>query len=86
MGQGRLGFCILNAAVEMEKSGLWMPEMKVAGMHDGITCYGTMIAWSGELGRDAIAKLLTTTFNEERAADEKLAGLGEKTVNLKAAS
>jgi len=28
----------------MEKSGLWMLEMKAAGMHCGIACYGTVIA------------------------------------------
>jgi hypothetical protein len=43
------------------------------------------IAWSEELGRDAIAKRLTTNHNEEKAADKKLWGIGEKTVNLKAA-
>ena len=31
-----------------------MLEMKAAGMHCGITCYGTVIAWTGELGREAI--------------------------------
>ena len=53
--------------------------------HYEITRYGTMIAWSEELGRDAIAKLLTTNLNEEKAADKKLSGIGEKTVNFKAA-
>ena len=53
--------------------------------HYEIARYGTMIAWSEELGRDAIAKLLTTTLNEEKAADKKLSSIGEKTVNLKAA-
>jgi Domain of unknown function (DUF892) len=43
------------------------------------------IAWSEELGRDAIAKRLTTNHNEEKAADKKLGGIAEKTVNLKAA-
>ena len=42
-----------------------MLEMKAAGMHCGIARYGTVIAWSGELGRDAIAQLLTTPLNEE---------------------
>ena len=50
-----------------------------------ITRYGSMIAWSEELGRDAIAKLLTTNLNEEKAADKKLTVIGEKKVNLKAA-
>ena len=42
--------------------------------HYEITRYGTLIAWAEELGRDAIAKLLTTTLNEEKAADKKLTG------------
>jgi ferritin-like metal-binding protein YciE len=54
--------------------------------HYEITRYGTLIAWSGELGRDAIAKLLNTTLKEEKAADKKLTSIAEKKVNLKAAS
>jgi len=53
--------------------------------HYEITRYGTLIAWSEELGLDAIAKLLTTNLNEEKAADKKLTAIGEKKVNLKAA-
>jgi hypothetical protein len=53
--------------------------------HYEITRYGSMIAWSEELGREAIAKLLTTNLNEEKAADKKLTSIGEKKVNLKAA-
>ena len=53
--------------------------------HYEITRYGTMIAWSEELGREAIGKLLTTNLNEEKAADKKLTAIGEKKVNLKAA-
>jgi ferritin-like metal-binding protein YciE len=53
--------------------------------HYEITRYGSLIAWSEELGRDAIAKLLTTTLNEEKAADKKLTTIGKKKVNLKAA-
>ena len=69
------------------------PEVLDAGMlaaaqaveHYEITRYGTMISWSEELGREAIAKLLTTSLNEEKAADKKLTAIGEKKVNLKAA-
>jgi ferritin-like metal-binding protein YciE len=53
--------------------------------HYEITRYGTLIAWSEELGRDAVAKLLTTTLNEEKAADKKLTSIAEQKVNLKAA-
>jgi ferritin-like metal-binding protein YciE len=53
--------------------------------HYEITRYGTLIAWAQELENDAVAKLLTTTLNEEKAADKKLSGIAEKKVNLKAA-
>jgi ferritin-like metal-binding protein YciE len=53
--------------------------------HYEITRYGTLISWSEELGRGAIAKLLNTNLNEEKAADKKLTAIGEKKVNLKAA-
>lgn len=54
--------------------------------HYEITRYGTLIAWAEELGKDAVAKLLTTTLNEEKAADKKLTSIAEKKVNMKAAS
>jgi ferritin-like metal-binding protein YciE len=53
--------------------------------HYEITRYGTLIAWAEELGKDAVAKLLTTTLNEEKATDKKLTGIAEKKVNFKAA-
>jgi ferritin-like metal-binding protein YciE len=53
--------------------------------HYEITRYGTLIAWAEELGKDAVAKLLTTTLKEEQAADKKLSSIAEKKVNLKAA-
>jgi ferritin-like metal-binding protein YciE len=53
--------------------------------HYEITRYGTLIAWAEELGKDAVAKLLTTTLKEEKAADKKLSSIAEKKVNLKAA-
>jgi ferritin-like metal-binding protein YciE len=53
--------------------------------HYEITRYGTLIAWAEELGQDAVAKLLTTTLNEEKAADKKLSIIAEKKVNMRAA-
>ena len=53
--------------------------------HYEITRYGTLIAWAGELGNDALSKLLTTSLNEEKAADRKLWTIAERKVNLKAA-
>jgi ferritin-like metal-binding protein YciE len=52
--------------------------------HYEITRYGTLITWAKELGKDGVAKLLTTTLNEEKATDKKLSALAEKRVNLKA--
>ena len=46
--------------------------------HYEITRYGTMITWASELGQDAVAKLLTTTLNEEKNTDKKLSALAEK--------
>jgi len=46
--------------------------------HYEITRYGSMIAWSEELGRGAIDMLLTTNLNEEKAADKKLTSIGER--------
>ncbi|HEY7384975.1 MAG TPA: ferritin-like domain-containing protein [Beijerinckiaceae bacterium] len=54
--------------------------------HYEITRYGTLIAWADELGNEAVAKLLTTTLNEEKRVDKKLSSIAEKKVNLKAAS
>jgi ferritin-like metal-binding protein YciE len=53
--------------------------------HYEITRYGSLIAWSEELGHDAIARLMTTTLNEEKGADKKLTTIAERKVNLKAA-
>jgi ferritin-like metal-binding protein YciE len=53
--------------------------------HYEITRYGSLIAWSEELGHEAVAKLLTTNLNEEKTADKKLTTIAEQKVNLKAA-
>ncbi len=49
--------------------------------HYEITRYGTLIAWSRELGRDDCADLLRQTIAEEEAADEKLTRLSEERLN-----
>ena len=53
--------------------------------HYEITRYGTLISWSEQLGKADVARLLTQTLEEEKAADAKLSKLGEATVNRKAA-
>jgi ferritin-like metal-binding protein YciE len=52
--------------------------------HYEITRYGTLIAWSHELGHDAVGNLLRKTLTEEKATDKKLTDLAEKKVNTKA--
>lgn len=54
--------------------------------HYEITRYGTLIAWAEELEKEAVARLLARTLDEEKAADEKLTGIARKKVNAKAAS
>src|ERR1700759_147354 len=49
--------------------------------HYEITRYGSLIAWSEELGHEAIAKLLTTSIKEEKGADKKLTAIAENKVN-----
>ena len=49
--------------------------------HYEITRYGTLIAWSRELGRDDCAEILGQTIAEERKADEKLTTIAETRLN-----
>lgn len=53
--------------------------------HYEMTRYGTLITWSKQLGKTEVATLLATTLAEEKAADEKLSGIAESTVNRQAA-
>lgn len=53
--------------------------------HYEITRYGTLIAWSNQIGKGDIAKILEQTLAEEKQTDEKLTQLGERKVNRKAA-
>ncbi|HRO15692.1 MAG TPA: ferritin-like domain-containing protein [Paracoccus sp. (in: a-proteobacteria)] len=52
--------------------------------HYEITRYGTLIAWSRELGRNDAAALLKQTLDEEYAADDKLTKVAEARLNRKA--
>jgi ferritin-like metal-binding protein YciE len=54
--------------------------------HYEMTRYGTLIAWAKQLGRGDCASVLQRTLDEEKAADQKLTGLAESKVNLRAAS
>ncbi|TIW49267.1 MAG: DUF892 family protein, partial [Mesorhizobium sp.] len=48
--------------------------------------YGTLIAWAQQSGNEAVARLLTATLNEEKAADKKLTTIAERKVNEKAST
>ena len=55
--------------------------------HYEISRYGTLIAWSEELGHDDIVRFLTTNLNEEKAANTKLNTIAlRKGINRRAAS
>ncbi|TDR93339.1 ferritin-like domain-containing protein [Enterovirga rhinocerotis] len=52
--------------------------------HYEISRYGTLIAWSKQAGRSDVADLLSETLAEEKATDETLSALAEKSVNRQA--
>lgn len=52
--------------------------------HYEITRYGTLIAWSKQLGRDQIASILQETLDEEYATDSKLTAMATSKTNVKA--
>ena len=49
--------------------------------HYEMTRYGTLIAWSKELGMDDCAEILEKTLSEEKAADRKLTSIAEERLN-----
>lgn len=49
--------------------------------HYEIASYGSMVAWSQELGLDEVASMLSETLDQEKAADEKLSALAGSTIN-----
>ncbi|WP_375397465.1 ferritin-like domain-containing protein [uncultured Sphingomonas sp.] len=54
--------------------------------HYEITRYGTLIAWSNQLGRPEIAAILKETLDEEYATNDKLTQLAVGSDNAKAAA
>src|ERR1700728_662135 len=52
-----------------------------AAEHYEIARYGSLIAWSKQLGRDDAATLLQKTLEEEKATDKKLTSLAEGKIN-----
>jgi ferritin-like metal-binding protein YciE len=53
--------------------------------HYEITCYGTLIAWARQLGRQPVVELLAQTMREEKAMDTKLTAMAECKINRLAA-
>ena len=53
--------------------------------HYEITRYATLFAWATQLGKSEAARLLRANLEQEYAADRKLSGLAEKTLNREAA-
>ena len=49
--------------------------------HYEITRYGTLIAWSQELGQDRVVDLLGQTLAEEKAMDRRLSQLAQARLN-----
>ena len=57
-----------------------------AAEHYEIVRYGSLIAWTRQLGRNDCASVLQKTIDEEKATDQKLTSLAEGKINLRAAS
>ena len=53
--------------------------------HYEITRYGALIAWAGELGRNDLIPHFKANLAEEKATDQKLTAMAEKSVKRKAA-
>jgi len=54
--------------------------------HYEIAVYGTLMNWAKALGHDDVAELLSSTLEEEKAADAKLSELAETGINEAAKS
>ena len=54
--------------------------------HYEITRYGTLIAWSNQLGKGDVASILQETLDEEYATDDKLTQMAVGRDNAKAAA
>jgi ferritin-like metal-binding protein YciE len=54
--------------------------------HYEIAAYGSVMAWARALGHSNVAELLSSTLEEEKAADSRLSELAEAGINEAAAS
>ena len=53
--------------------------------HYEMARYGTLVAWAKRLGHTDCVALFQKTLDEEKATDQKLTSLAEKSINKKAA-
>jgi ferritin-like metal-binding protein YciE len=72
-----------DAEPEVLDAGLIAAAQKVE--HYEISAYGTLIAYAELLDMDDAIQALQQNLDEEKAADEKLTGIAEETVNIQAA-
>jgi ferritin-like metal-binding protein YciE len=74
-----------NKMIEEVAEGVVLDACIIAGAqraeHYEIGAYGTCIAWAKAMGHTKVARLLTQTLNEEKAADKKLSALAESGIN-----
>jgi ferritin-like metal-binding protein YciE len=79
---------VKNAIDETESNNLRDAALIMCGNlveHYEIALYGTLVAFSKQLGFEDAAQLLQQTLDEEKAADAKLTQLAETRINPSAA-
>ncbi len=74
-----------NSMLEEVEEGPVMDACIIAGgqraEHYEMAAYGTCIAWANALELDDVARLLSQTLAEEKAADQKLSAIAEAGIN-----
>ncbi len=74
-----------NSMLEEVEEGPVMDACIIAGgqraEHYEMAAYGTCIAWANALELDDVARLLSQTLAEEKAADQKLSSIAEAGIN-----
>ena len=76
---------VLNNVTDKHLLDAAMIAADQAVEHYEITCYGTLIAWARQLGRQPVVDLLEQTLQEEKAMDKKLTTMAESKINRLAA-
>jgi len=76
---------LISDSAEDEVRDAAMLASAQAVEHYEITRYGTLIAWSKQLGKNDVVSILNQTLSEEKTTDDALTKLAEAKVNKKAA-